>query len=102
MYIISEKIKDYIYINNRLLDNILSQIPNKNIFKLLKYKFGINIKIFEATIENELKIKNDIEKIKLINNYFEKNNLLKEPNDNLIYTPYDYYCIEKQYFYKVS
>jgi hypothetical protein len=101
MYNIPKEIKDYIYIDQRLLDNIISQMP-KNIFKLLEYKIGIKLKAFEATIENKPKENNDIEKIKLVYNYLEKNNFLRKPGDDLFYIPYDYYCIEKQNFIKVS
>jgi hypothetical protein len=99
----SENIKDYIYMNYRLIDNIFSQIDYKNIFRFIKFKFGINIKIFEASVENEIITnKKYHEKIKIICNYFSQKEYFKEPFDNLIYTPNDYYCIEKQQFIKIS
>jgi hypothetical protein len=102
MYNIPVEIKDYIYINHRLLENIISQIPKKNIFEYLKYIIGINIHGFGVTVEKEPKLDNDIDKIKKVYKYLEKNDLLKEASDNLIYTPFDYYCIEKQNFIKIS
>jgi hypothetical protein len=102
MYEISERLKDYLYLNQRLINNIYSQMPKKNLLETLKYKIGINIKYFEATIENELKNKSDNEKIIMIYNFLKKNNYLKEPSNNFIYTPYDYYCIEKQNFVIIS
>ena len=97
----TDRIKDYIYINQRLLDNIFVQIP-ENKFLSLKYKLGLKIKIFEAFIEKELKTINTHEKIKKVYNYIEQNNFLKEASNNFIYSPYDYYCMEKLYFTKIS
>jgi hypothetical protein len=96
-------IKDYIYINERLIDNIFFQISEKSIFELLKKcKFGLKINFFEATIENEKTNENYIRKINKIYNCFKQHNCFEEPRDNFIYNPKDYYCIEKQEFVKVS
>jgi hypothetical protein len=96
-----EKIKNYIYINKKLINFILQQISDKNIFKLFKLRFDLLLKFFNLSFENKTKSKKITEKMKLIYNYLEKNNQLKEPGDYLNYT-FDYYCMEKQYFYKIS
>jgi hypothetical protein len=97
-----DPIKDYVYINKRLIDNILSQIPNKNIFELLNYKLSLRVSIFEATLEKNEAKENYIEKIKEIYDYFKQHDYFEKPRDNFIYSSKDYYCIENQEFVKIS
>ena len=98
----SENIRNYIYINQRSLNNLFMSLPNKNIFETLKYKLCVTLKIIEAGIEKEPKMITDYEKIKSVYNSFKKRGLIKEASDNFIYTTNAYYCIEKQNFVKIS
>ena len=101
MYEISNNLKDYIYLNKKLIKNIYSQIPRK-ILDLLTFELGIFFYYFSLIVKKEKRNKIYHDKIIDIYRFLKKNNYLKEPENNFEYELKEYYFVEKQNFVKVS
>ncbi|ULQ60285.1 hypothetical protein K7I13_02945 [Brucepastera parasyntrophica] len=94
---INKNVKDYLYLNKRLIDNIYSQVKQNN---RLEYNIGFFLKVFSVSIKKETIQADYHKKIIKIYSYLEKKGCLKEYGCHFDHN--DYYCLEKQCFIKVT